>query len=337
MADKPQYGGQAVIEGVMMRGPKYYAVACRRANNEIVVRQEPVESTILGKFKWLNKPFLRGTLALIDAMALGMKALMFSANLAMEDIEAAEAAKPQSEKKVKKARAAKATATDGGTQKINDIAIWGTMMLALAIGIGIFFVLPHLLTGLLQKNIANPLVLNAVEGVVKFAIFIGYILGISRMKDIRRVFEYHGAEHRVINTYEAGLELTAENIAKYGTIHQRCGTSFILIVLVISIIVHMFLGWDPAWYMRVPIRLAFLPIIAGLAYETIRFAGKHKDSKILTALLSPGLMLQRVTTQPPSDDQIEVATAALQAVLEKEREVEQASQAGAVLDETPIS
>lgn len=306
----------------MMRGPKHYAVACRRANNEIVVRQEPVEATILGKFKWLNKPFLRGTLALLDAMTLGMKALMFSADLAMQDIEVAEAEKPGKEKKARKAQPA--TATDGGVQKINDIAIWGTMVLALAMGVGIFFVLPQLLTGLLEKPFHhNKHLLNLVAGIMKFVVFIGYILAISRMKDIRRVFEYHGAEHRVINTYEAGLPLTPENITKYGTIHQRCGTSFILIVLVISVVVGMFLGWQE-WYVRVGIRLAFLPVIAGLAYETIRFAGRHRDSKIVNALLSPGLLLQRVTTQPPSDEQVEVALAALNAVLEKECEGEQA-------------
>lgn len=320
MADKPQYGGQAVIEGVMMRGPKYYAVACRRANNEITVRQEPIEATILGKVKWLNKPFLRGTLALIDAMALGMKALMFSADLAMKDIEAAEAEKPQDPRKARKSkRSQTATATDGGNQSINDITIWGTMVLALALAVGIFFVLPQLLAGLLEKPLDNNKhLLNLVVGVLKFVIFIGYILAISRMKDIRRVFEYHGAEHRVINTYEAGLPLTSENIARYGTIHQRCGTSFILIVLVISLIVGMFLGWQE-WYVRVLIRLAFLPIIAGMAYETIRFAGKHRDSKLVNAVLSPGLLLQRVTTQPPSEDQVEVALAALRAVLDSEK------------------
>ncbi len=317
MADTPQYGGQAVIEGVMMRGPKYYAVACRRANNEIVIEQESVE-TILRKFQWLNKPFLRGTLALIDAMALGMKALMFSANLAMEDVEKAEAEKP---KKEKPGRKAKPKAKPEGPQKINDIAVWGTMILALGLAIGIFFVLPQLLAGLLQKKIQSHLLLNVIDGVIRFAFFIAYIVGISYMKDIKRVFQYHGAEHRVINTFEAGLDLTPENIREFGTVHQRCGTSFLLIVMVIAIVVHMFLGWNPAWYLRVPLRLAFLPVIAGLAYETIRFAGKHRGSRVMNTLLSPGLLLQRVTTQPPSEDQVEVAVAALQAVLAKENEL----------------
>lgn len=318
MADTPQYGGQAVIEGVMMRGPKYYAVACRRANNEIVIEQESVE-TMLRKFQWLNKPFLRGTLALIDAMALGMKALMFSANLAMEDVEKAEAEKPSKEKAGRKAKPAKPK-PEGG-QKINDIAVWGTMILALGLAIGVFFVLPQLLTGLLQKKIQSHLLLNIIDGLIRFAFFIAYIVGISYMKDIKRVFEYHGAEHRVINTFEAGLDLTPENITEFGTIHQRCGTSFLLIVMVIAIVVHMFLGWNPAWYLRVPLRLAFLPVIAGLAYETIRFAGKHRGSRVMNALLSPGLLLQKVTTQPPSEDQVEVAVAALQAVLAKENEL----------------
>lgn len=315
MADTPQYGGQAVIEGVMMRGPKYYAVACRRANNEIVIEQESVE-TILRKFQWLNKPFLRGTLALIDAMALGMKALMFSANLAMEDVEKAEAEKPQKPRKARKNKPAK----EGG-QKINDIAVWGTMILAFGIAIAIFFVLPQILAGLLQKRIQSDVLLNVIDGLIRFAFFIAYIVGISYMKDIKRVFQYHGAEHRVINTFEAGLDLTTDNIAEFGTVHQRCGTSFLLIVMVIAIVVHMFLPFqNHAWYMRVPVRLAFLPVIAGLAYETIRFAGRHRGSRVMNALLSPGLLLQRVTTQPPTEDMIEVAVAALQTVLDKERE-----------------
>ncbi|MHB0997954.1 MAG: DUF1385 domain-containing protein [Armatimonadota bacterium] len=320
--DKPQYGGQAVIEGVMMRGPRFFAVACRRANKEIIVKSESVETLTKG-FKWLNKPFLRGTLALIDAMALGMKTLMFSANVQMEDIQLEEQKAKSGNiaeevKQTVESSDSKSKKTKG--QAINDIAVAGTMVLGLALGIGVFMIGPHLLVDLLKKWIKNPIGLNIAEGGVRISMFVGYLLLISLMKDIRRVFMYHGAEHRVINTYEAGHELTEENIAKYGTIHPRCGTSFIVIVLILSILVYSFLGWTTEWYLRIIYRLALLPVIAGMAYEIIKFAGKHKESALLKVLLAPGLLLQRITTRPPTDDQVEVALTALTAVIDKEKE-----------------
>lgn len=206
-------------------------------------------------------------------------------------------------------------------QTVNDIAVGATMVLGLALGIGIFFVLPQLIVGTLKGWVHHPILLNLLVGVVKLTLFVTYLAAISMMKDIRRVFEYHGAEHKVINTFEADLELIPENFAKHTPIHPRCGTSFILVVLVISIIAFCFLGWSDAWYERVFYRLLLLPIVAGIAYEVIRFAGRHKDSKVLKVLLSPGLWLQRLTTRPPSDEQVEVALAALNAVIEKEKEV----------------
>lgn len=298
----------------MMRGPKHYAVACRRANNEIVVRSESVES-IMKRFQWLNKPFLRGTLALIDSMLLGVKALMYSADIAMEDIEQADPKKKEAP-----------TTTDGGTpaksksQSINDITVNASMFLGVALGIGVFMIGPHLLVDLMKRWIHNSTGLNIAEGLVRISMFVGYIAAISLMKDIKRVFQYHGAEHKVINTFEAGLELTPENFSKYTTIHPRCGTSFIFIVLVLSIVVYSFLGWHNEWYLRVVYRLLLLPLIAGIAYEIIRFAGRHKDSKILPMLLAPGLLMQKLTTREPSEDQVEVALRALQAVMEKEEE-----------------
>ena len=201
---------------------------------------------------------------------------------------------------------------------INDIAISATMILGVALGVGVFMIGPHLLAGLLKKVIASTIWVNLAEGGIRIALFVGYVATISLMKDIRRVFEYHGAEHKVINTFEAGLDLTPENFNKYTTIHPRCGTSFILVVLVFSIIVYSFLGWQNAWYVRIAYRLLLLPVIAGFAYELIRFAGRHKDSRILAAILSPGLLMQRLTTRKPSDDQVEVALTALRAVMEKE-------------------
>lgn len=307
MSDKPSYGGQAVIEGVMMRSPRFFSIACRRMSKEIVVETEPVQSYML-KHKWLNKPFVRGTLALIDTMILGMKALMFSTNIAMEDIDAADPKKQATEEAKSK------------SQKVNDITVGATMFLGLALGICIFMIGPHLLVDVLKRWIHRPLWLNLAEGGVRISFFVGYITIVSFMKDIRRVFEYHGAEHKVINTFEAGLDLTPDNIAKFGTIHPRCGTSFILFVLVLSVVLYSFLGWSTAWYMRILYRLLLLPLIAGIAYEMIKLAGKHGDSKLLRGILAPGLWLQRLTTRLPSDDQVEVALASLRAVMDKETE-----------------
>lgn len=312
-----RYGGQAVIEGVMMRSPRFFAVACRRESKEIVVRQESVES-VLKKLQWLNRPFFRGTLALIDAVVLGIKSLTFSANIAMEDIDSTRTKKASSKDSCSRGSAAGRESRK--SQSINDITIGATMVLGLGLGVAIFMVGPHLLVGLAERRIGNSLMLNIAEGVVRIAIFVVYVAAISLMRDIRRVFEYHGAEHKVINTFEAGLDPTAENVSGYGTIHQRCGTSFILVVLVFSIVVYAFLGWADLWYERVVWRLTLLPVIAGLAYEVIRCAGRHKDSRVLNAVLSPGLWLQKLTTREPSDDQVEVALRALRAVLEKEQE-----------------
>lgn len=325
MGEKAHYGGQAVIEGVMMRSPRFFAVACRRANKEIIVQEESVQS-VLKRFQWLNKPFLRGTLALIDALALGMKSLMFSANVAMEDLEESEpkkgrkAAPTPSQAGAETSEAAQNSKRRAATQSVNDITIGMTMILGLALGIGIFFVAPQLLVGMMKRWVERPLWLNLIVGGVKLTLFVGYITAISLMKDIRRVFEYHGAEHKVINTFESDSALTPENLSKHGTVHPRCGTSFILVVLVISIVAFCFLGWSDAWYERVFYRLLLLPVIAGIAYEVIRFAGRYRDSRVLSVLLGPGLWLQRLTTREPSDDQVEVALRALEAVIRKEEE-----------------
>jgi uncharacterized protein YqhQ len=295
-----------VIEGVMMRSPRFFAVACRRANKEIVVQEESVES-LLKNFQWLNKPFLRGTLALIDSMTLGMKSLMFSANIAMADAMPVDP-KPSVEENAGDKPAPK-------KQSINDIAVGATMVIGLLIGVAVFMIGPYFL------GIANQFYRSLAEGLIRIAIFVGYIAAISQMNDIKRVFEYHGAEHKVINTYEANLDLTDENFSKFTTIHPRCGTSFILVVLVLSIVLFSFLGFTHASRPMLALyRLLFLPIIAGIGYEAIRFAGKHKDSRVMTTLLAPGLLMQKMTTREPTDDQVEVALSALQAVMKKEAE-----------------
>ena len=316
MADSKQkdfhYGGQAVIEGVMMRGPKDFAVAVRRASGEIVTTREDVES-IIGRFNWLDRPFLRGTLALIDAMALGIKALKYSADIAMQDAMRSddgddpdgEAGSPDSQTPAKAGR-------------VNDVTVGVMMVLGLVLGVGLFMLVPIFIVRPLKGSFGLAgWQLTALEGAVKITIFVLYVVLISLMRDIRRVFQYHGAEHKAINAYEAKEELTVENVLRYTKAHVRCGTSFILVVLVASIVVFMFIGWKSI-LLRFVYKLALLPFVAGIAYEIIRLAGKRKDSLFARLLVLPGLVMQRITTREPEPEMIEVAIRSLQTVLETE-------------------
>jgi len=292
-----QYGGQAVIEGVMMRSPRYFAVACRRPNGYIVVKLEDLANSWLARLKWLNRPFLRGTLALLDAMALGIRALRFSADVQLEE------------------------QTQTVQQKrINDLAVGSTMVLGIAIGVGLFVALPTALTQLLPWK--NPVLLNMLDGIIRIALFLGYVMAVGNLKEIRRVFQYHGAEHKAINTFEAGLPLTMENARQQSRIHPRCGTSFVMVVLILAIFVFSLTGRPPIW-LRIPLHIALLPVVAGIAYEVIKFAGRHKESRFTRWLLAPGLWSQRITTREPEEAQIEVALCALQAVVEQERRVDE--------------
>ncbi|MCE5323912.1 DUF1385 domain-containing protein [bacterium] len=326
------YGGQAVIEGVMMRGPKDYGVAVRKADGEIVTRKEVVEGFI-GRLKWLNKPFLRGTLALIDSMVLGMKALMFSADIAMKDAAEADAAaghkSGKQEKALERAEAElEEVEKKGGS--INDIALSAMMFLGLAVGLAIFVYIPILLTRQLNSHIHVRWELTAIEGMVKIVIFIGYVFAISFMKDIRRVFQYHGAEHKTINAYESGVELTVDNVKQYSKVHVRCGTSFIFVVLIVNIIVYALIADQLPYgsltehsvfstFIRWAYHIALLPFVAGIAYEVgVKFAGNHKDSFFTKILIFPGLIMQGITTREPEPDMIEVAIKSLESVFEKE-------------------
>lgn len=296
------YGGQAVIEGVMMRGPKDFTVAVRRLDGEIITSTEDVDS-ILGRLKWLNKPFLRGTLALIDSLALGIKALMFSADVAMQmptegQPDPAEAPKSDS--------------------KVNNIAIGASMVLGLALAIGLFVLVP---IAIASRFALEGWEKTAVAGGIKIVVFAAYVLLISLLPDIRRVFQYHGAEHKTINAYEDKVDLTVENVEKYTKVHVRCGTSFILVVLVVSIIVLMAVPWGHGLLgilRRFGIELLLLPLIAGISYEVIRLAGNKKGSMLTKIVLAPGLLMQKVTTREPDPAMIEVAIASLKGVLDKE-------------------
>ena len=285
--DKVLVGGQAVIEGVMMRRQDICSVAVREPSGEIAVKTRKVTS-LRDKYKILNLPFIRGGVILIESLVVGMKALAFSAQAAGEEEE------------------------DKLTDK--DIAI--TMVIAFILAGAMFVVLPTQAAHLIAGENSDPFWLNTVEGIVRLVIFLAYIAGISLMKDIRRVFMYHGAEHKTIYCYEKKLPLTVENIREQKRIHPRCGTSFLLLVVVIATVVFAFTGW-PDIVTRVLSRLLLLPIIAGISYEALKLTAKS-DNKIAKLLVMPGLWLQYMTTREPTDDMLEVAAKALTEVLPKE-------------------
>lgn len=320
--ERTQYGGQAVVEGVMMRSPRFFAVACRRlSTQEIVVALEPIEKH-LRAFQWLNKPFLRGSLALVDAMALGIKALTYAANVQATDVDAPEdKAEEAAAGAASLAMGQGAYAPPSGT--INGIAIGITTVISLALGFGLFWTLPALLTDKFLP-VHGRLVSNLTEGAVRLAIFFLYITAISQMKHIQRVFQYHGAEHKAINTLEAGLPMTLENAAQASRIHPRCGTNFIFIVLITSIVVfsvvprHAFSEGIGPVLETVGLRLLLLPFVAGIAFEILKWAGGNRDKAWAQALIAPGLWTQYLTTRVPDESQIAVAIAALDAVWARE-------------------
>jgi len=295
-------GGQAVMEGVMMRGKRVYTVAVRKPDGEIVIDKQPVH-TLADRYPILRWPILRGVLAFIESMIIGVKTLTYSA----EFFETEEEVKPSKvdtwlEKKL--------------GDKLNDFLIGFTVVVAILLSIGLFMVAPLLITRLIHNWIPTGRLRSAVEGIIRILLFLSYILLISRMKDIQRVFQYHGAEHKTINCYEKGLPLTVENAKKQTRLHKRCGTSFLLIVMLVSIFVFMLIDIDNMW-LRFLSRIAFVPLIAGLSYEIIRFAGRS-DSFLVRFISYPGMGLQRLTTAEPDEEQLAVAICAMKGVLEEE-------------------
>lgn len=286
MQNRLMVGGQAVIEGVMMRGPKVSATAVRDPKGMIQVESNPVNS-IAERFPILKKPMLRGSVSLIESLILGMKSLSYSAQMAGEEDE-----------------------------KLTDRELAGTIVFALALASVLFIAIPTGAAKLFHGITEDPFSLNLMEGFLRLAIFLLYIWGISRMKDIRRVFQYHGAEHKTIHCYEAGLPLTVENVQQFSRLHPRCGTNFLLIVMLVSIFVFAFLGW-PSLAERIASRILLLPVVAGISYEIIRLAGRSENVIIQTAI-KPGLWLQYLTTRPPEDEMVEVAIESLKAVLPEE-------------------
>lgn len=390
-----QYGGQAIIEGVMMRSPKFFSVACRAPNKQIVLRTEAIEKTWIGRQKWLKLPFLRGGLAILDSMALGLRAMKFASNVQLEE----DLQDPDEVKKLEAEQAAKGkAATKAPSQRMQDGLILGTIILSLAIGLFIFQYLPNLISAAMAgdrsysasytlpdgfnsdraktelkkagfedveitasgsrldlktrppKKLAADKVddkiaevaalpaadakdvkqtgapdwrINLITEIIKILMFIGYIWAISRMKEIQRVFQYHGAEHKAINTLEAGQELTMENCRKQTRLHPRCGTSFAVIVLLISLVFFTFIPRPDlkpilASVVRFLIEIPLLLILAGIAYELIRIAGKFRNQAWVGYLFWPGLMTQYITTSEPDDEQIEVALESLKATIAAE-------------------
>ena len=294
MTKKLSVGGQAVIEGVMMRGPGKLAVAVRKPNGEITVDLKDAGS-VSDRYPILKKPFLRGVVSLVESLSYGMKALSFSAQASGEEEE--------------------------GAESMSSLELAGTIAVSVGLAVLLFVVLPTGAMKLLQNEGFSPMVLNLCEGLLRLGIFLLYIWGISRQKDIQRVFQYHGAEHKTIYTYEHGLPLRVENVRPFSTLHPRCGTNFLMIVMLISIFIFTFLGWPSLWE-RILSRILLMPVVAGISYEIIRFAGKHMDNPWVRAVILPGLALQKLTTRQPDDDQIEVAIASLKAVLPPEEIIE---------------
>ena len=299
-------GGQAVIEGVMMKGPKDIAIAVRKPDQEIVIKKEAIQG--LSKSAISKLPILRGVVALVDSMILGVKSLTYSAEFFEDDEETEEKGKFEQ------------WIDNRFGDKANDIMIYFSVFIAMALAILIFIISPTLVTSFLKRYITNPLGLNMVEGIFRITLFIGYVLLISQMKDIQRVFQYHGAEHKTIHCYESGQELTVENVRVFTTLHPRCGTSFMLIVMVISMILFTLIGWPNPW-VRILSRFILMPVVAGISYEIIRWAGRSQ-SKLVSMISYPGLMLQKLTTGEPDDSQLEVAIAALQSVLVEDKEAD---------------
>ncbi len=296
-------GGQAVIEGVMMRGKTMYAMAVRNGEGEIVVEKKKLNSSVLDN-SFFKLPIIRGVVSFITSLVTGTKILMRSAEIAGEDLGLDE--EPSRFEK---------WLLDKLGDKFNDILIYFSVALSIVLGIGLFFMLPTVI-GNFFKPIVPTWALGIIEGVVRMAIFFVYIVLISRMKEIQRVFQYHGAEHKTINCFESGEELTVENVMKHTRLHKRCGTSFLFLVMAVSMVVFIFVRVDTIW-LRLISRILLVPVVSGLSYEILRWAGRSK-SKFVDIVSFPGLCIQKMTTAEPDGKQIETAIAAMKGVLEDE-------------------
>jgi len=289
MSEKPNIGGQAVIEGVMMRAPSKFVIAVRKGPEEIVLKKEEVK---IDSNKFFKQPLVRGLIALYDALVLGIRALNFSAY----------------------------HSTGEGEEHVSKWAMFLSMAAGIGLGLLLFIYLPLQITELLKRVMPSledsSLLYNGVDGLVRVFFFIIYVWVISFMKDIQRVFQYHGAEHKAIFTYEAGLELTVENARGQSRFHPRCGTSFLIILMLVCIMVFSLIPNDAHFFIKLGARLVFIPVIAGVSYEILKFSGKHCNNPIVKMLILPGLLVQKITTQEPDDSQLEVALISIRAALD---------------------
>ncbi|WJW68657.1 DUF1385 domain-containing protein [Candidatus Chlorohelix allophototropha] len=293
---KFNYGGQAVLEGVMMRGQRHMAVAVRAPNGEIILKTEPLQSKIYTSKLW-RLPFMRGLVSLWDALVLGTQTLFFSANVAMLDPDA-----PQgSEQNV-------------DTEQISGWALWSTMAFSLLFAIGLFFAAPPFIATLAFSWTDQHIAVNIAEGVIRLAIFMGYLWLMGKMPDVRRVFMYHGAEHKTINAYEADAKLEPETVQTFTTVHTRCGTSFLLVVLVVASVIFVFMG-DLSFIWKLVSRIFIIPLVATGAYEFLRFTAANYRFRVVRWLAAPGLALQKMTTRQPELPMLEIAIVALEHVL----------------------
>jgi uncharacterized protein YqhQ len=301
-------GGQAVLEGVMMKGASLFSVAVRKASGEIRVKDFPIVEGPIRK-RYGKTPFLRGVVTLGAMLVIGYRALQFSADEAMEDAAEEERA----------AKGGEAPARAEGEEKEGGWAMALAMASAMGLAIALFFWLPLVMTRgvehLLGGGLSGNLAFNLVDGVLRVAVFVAYVAAISFMKDIRRVFEYHGAEHKVVHAHEAKAEMTPEGVAPFSRLHPRCGTSFLLLVMVVSILVFSLIPRESHLVVKALLRVVFLPVVAGISYEILRLSARRAGAPFFRGIIAPGLLLQRLTTREPDRGQIEVAIASLKRVL----------------------
>jgi len=293
MTNKFYYGGQAVIEGVMIRGRKAAVTVVRRPRGGLAMDIRLLAAIYTGRMR--RTPLIRGIIVLIEAMVLGIKSLLYSANVSLEEEE----------------------------EEISGKTVWLMISLALVLAVVLFLIVPLFLTRLINPYISSSLVFHLIEGLIRLVIFVAYLKLVGLVPDIKRVFTYHGAEHKVVNAYEAGVSMEAEAIRKYSTAHVRCGTSFLFVVLIIAIVVFALVGRPSLWLMVLS-RILLIPVIAALGYEFIHFGAKHNKNALVRAVLAPGLWLQKLTTKEPDDSQIEVALSALRKAVEIDQGEEEA-------------
>ena len=285
MAEKFYYGGQAVIEGVMLRGQKTVVTVVRRPSGGLATDVRPLSAIYTG---WMRRaPLIRGIIVLIEAMVLGIKTLLYSASVSLEEEE----------------------------EKISGGYFLVVVVISLCLAVGLFFLAPLFLTKLIDPYISSSLLFHLIEGLIRLVIFIAYLKLMTLMPDMKRVFAYHGAEHKVINAYEDGAPLEVDAARRYKTAHVRCGTSFLFAVLIIAILVFALIGRPSVWLMVLS-RILLIPVIAGLSYEVIYFGGRHRNNRLVRVILAPGLWLQSLTTREPDDSQLEVGLAALNKLVE---------------------